>query len=475
MRVKRYVVDTLPDAVSLIREEMGTDAVILETKDIKIGGFLGMFRKRKIEVMAAVEPSAQKKPKKITSDQVDYVVDQILKASQRNKESAMVEEDVVRTSPSLVTSSKANESLAVPNGSSFASKLYGGPTQVDSQVQRETMKESIYPNSSLDEAVVAFETIEKSDMQHILPKQQLNAQTNDLSKTEIFIVNELKSLRHEMQRLASKSTDTQMVSPSVEALKQRLGDQEIFEQWIEVISDELYEIEHQNNEILSIDAVWDFSKQKFLEWLSPYRSAEINVNSRVVQFVGPTGVGKTTTIAKLSANYSIKDGKKIGLITADTYRIAAVEQLRTYANILNIPLEVVFSPLDLQRAFMQLESEELIFMDTAGRNFKSDIHVSEVNSLLQTDEASEAILVLSLTSRTQDMNVVAEKFSKYGVRKVVFTKLDEANVYGSIFNMIMMYGLQPLFVTSGQNVPDDIEAFSVEAYIEQLLGDPHHE
>ncbi|MCR8656269.1 flagellar biosynthesis protein FlhF [Paenibacillus endoradicis] len=475
MRVKRYVVDTLPDAVSLIRDEMGNDAVILETKEIKIGGFLGMFQKRKIEVMAAVEPSAQKKPKKITSDQVDYVVDQILKASQRNKESAMVEEDEVRTSPSPVTQAKANEALAIRNSSSFASKLYGGPSQVDSPVQRESTKESIPANSSQGEVTTSMEALVKTDVQQYQSQELVKEKSNDFSQTELFIVNELKSLRHEMQRLASNSNDTRSLSPAVEAIKQRLGEQEIFEQWIEVISDELYELEIQNNELLSIDAVWDFSKQKFLEWLSPYRCAEINSNSRVVQFVGPTGVGKTTTIAKLSANYSIKDGKKMGLITADTYRIAAVEQLRTYANILNIPLEVVFSPLDLQRAFAQLEQAELIFMDTAGRNFKSDIHVSEVNSLLQTDEASEAILVLSLTSRTQDMNVVAEKFSKYGVRKVVFTKLDEANVYGSIFNMIMMYGLQPLFVTSGQNVPDDIEAFSIEGYIELLLGDPHHE
>lgn len=474
MRVKRYVVDTLPDAVSLIRDEMGNDAVILETKDIKIGGFLGMFKKRKIEVMAAVEPSVQKKPKKITSDQVDYVVDQILKASQRNKETK-IEEDDVRTSSSIVTPSKAHESLVVPNGSSFASKLYGGSSQIDTHVEREATKASVRENSLAGESTVATEVLEKSDVLPYPTQEQVKTQSNNLSKTELFIVNELKSLRHEMQRLSSKSTETISLSPAVEAIKQRLAEQEIFEQWIEVISDELYELELKNNELLSTDAVWDFSKQKFLEWLSPYQAAEINTNSRVVQFVGPTGVGKTTTIAKLSANYSIKDGKKIGLITADTYRIAAVEQLRTYANILNIPLEVVFSPLDLHRAFAQLETAELIFMDTAGRNFKSDIHVSEVNSLLQTDEISEAILVLSLTSRTQDMNVVAEKFSKYGVRKVVFTKLDEANVFGSIFNMIMMYGLQPLFVTSGQNVPDDIEAFSIEGYIEQLLGDPHHE
>ncbi|HIW32168.1 MAG TPA: flagellar biosynthesis protein FlhF [Candidatus Paenibacillus intestinavium] len=475
MRVKRYVVDTLPDAVTLIRNEMGTDAVILETKEIKIGGFLGMFRKRKIEVMAAIEPEAQKKSKKVSSDQVDYVVEQILKASQRGKESAKVEEDGLRSSSPLNIQANINKLLDTPNAASFASKLYGGSSSVDSNSERESPKELIHANSSPERNSVITDAVNSSNEAHHSVDAPVQSRSNEFSKTELFIVNELKSLRQEMQRLSTHSSDLRLESPAIEAMKQRLVEQEIFKQWIEVISDELNELELQNNELLSTDAVWDFSKQKFLEWLSPYQLAEINQSSRVVQFVGPTGVGKTTTIAKLSANYSIKDGKKLGLITADTYRIAAVEQLRTYANILNIPLEVVFSPLDLQRAYGQLEQSELIFMDTAGRNFKSDIHVSEVNSLLQNDETSEAILVLSLTSRTQDMNIVAEKFSKYGVRKVVFTKLDEANVYGSIFNMIMMYGLQPLFVTSGQNVPDDIEVFSIEGYIELLLGDPNHE
>ncbi|MFD2503425.1 DEAD/DEAH box helicase family protein [Paenibacillus septentrionalis] len=213
-----------------------------------------------------------------------------------------------------------------------------------------------------------------------------------------------------------------------------------------------------------------------LEWLTPYQHGVVSANTHTVQFVGPTGVGKTTTIAKLAANFSIKEGKKLGLITADTYRIAAVEQLlRTYANILNIPLEVVFSPLELERALTSLEHTELILMDTAGRNFKSDLHVSEVNSLLPQQEQSESVLVLSLTSRTADMRIIAEKFSKYGIRKVVFTKLDETSVYGAIFNMVLMFGLTPLFITSGQNVPDDISPFHTEKYIELLLGEPPHE
>lgn len=478
MRVKRYLVDTLPDAVSLIRNEMGTDAVILETKEIKVGGFLGMFRKRKIEVMAAVEPTAQKKEaktKQISSGQVDYVVEQILKASQRSKENVKVDEEDTTSLSSTVISSTQQSSSMNSTGASFASRLYGGGTQqeVSNNIQLKNAETTV--GNSVSTPLVAKSSTDSTSNKLDQIASQIKPQTTVLSQTEEFIVNELRNLRKEMQRMSTHSINSRSLSLYIEAIKSRLESQEVLEQWVEQLCEELIELEIQEGKLLSAESVWEFSKTKFLEWLTPYSNAEINEGTRIIQFVGPTGVGKTTSIAKLSANYTIKDGKKLGLITADTYRIAAVEQLRTYANILNIPLEVVFSPLDLQRAYQQFAHADLILMDTAGRNFKSDIHVSEVNSLLQSEDQSEAVLVLSLTSRTQDMNVIAEKFSKYGVRKVVFTKLDEANVYGSIFNMIMMYGLQPIFITSGQNVPDDIEVFSLEKYVKLILGDPHHE
>lgn len=473
MRVKRYVVDTLPDAVSLIRTDMGTDAVILETKEVKVGGFLGMFRKKKIEVMAAVEPSTQKKEtksSKLKSEDVDFVVEQILKASQRNKE-----QDMEEPASSRQASSSTSANLSSGTASSFAARLYGTTNQAAEGNGSDHPSPEQQGTSNLiaaaHEKAIAVEAT--SDRLNQL-ESRLTPQSTSFSNTEQFIVNELKSLRQEMQKLSSHQINSRTLSSSIESIKLRLEEQEILDNWVELICEELIEHEISSNEILSADAAWDFAKNKFLEWLSPYSESSISPETRIIQFVGPTGVGKTTTIAKLSANFSIKEGKKLGLITADTYRIAAVEQLRTYANILNLPLEVVFSPMDLQRAYQQLEHAQMILMDTAGRNFKSDIHVSEVNSLLQTSGHNEAVLVLSLTSRTKDMNIVAEKFSKYGVRKVVFTKLDEANAYGSIFNMVMTYGLQPIFITSGQNVPDDIDAFSAKKFVELLLGEPEY-
>ncbi|MFC6331150.1 flagellar biosynthesis protein FlhF [Paenibacillus septentrionalis] len=468
MRVKRYVVDALSDAVPLIRNELGKDAIILESKEVKIGGFMGMFRKRKLEVLAAVEPQPEKQgnkgaSKKLDAEQVDLVIEQILKASKKSKpEEAGAAAAVTASTRTSTAANGQIKELDHPNAS-FASRLYSvGATQAQSQsTAKQDIQEEKLPAPS--SKVLAY-------------NEEVLQASKPMSSTEQFIVNELKNLRQEMVRLAQKGGQHETLpSEAILALQARLEEQELDKQWVEMLSEALIQEEIERGEQLDIESVWSKSKERLLEWLTPYQHGVVSANTHTVQFVGPTGVGKTTTIAKLAANFSIKEGKKLGLITADTYRIAAVEQLRTYANILNIPLEVVFSPLELERALTSLEHTELILMDTAGRNFKSDLHVSEVNSLLPQQEQSESVLVLSLTSRTADMRIIAEKFSKYGIRKVVFTKLDETSVYGAIFNMVLMFGLTPLFITSGQNVPDDISPFHTEKYIELLLGEPPHE
>jgi flagellar biosynthesis protein FlhF len=189
-----------------------------------------------------------------------------------------------------------------------------------------------------------------------------------------------------------------------------------------------------------------------------------------VYIAGPTGVGKTTTIAKLAAEQLFKQGRKVGLITSDTYRISAVEQLRTYAAILNIPLEVVQSPGDLQRALFRLESCDLVLMDTAGRNYRNEMLVAELQSLLAKELKSETFLVLSMTSKSRDMKTIAEHFGRYQLDKVIFTKLDETGSYGPLFNVLNDFPLQLSYLTNGQNVPDDLLMASKELLTGMLLG-----
>jgi len=278
-----------------------------------------------------------------------------------------------------------------------------------------------------------------------------------------------------MVKLSRQQSELHALSEPMLALKERLQEQELDCEWIDKLIEALSESEKNADKVYDRVELWNEARRMLEEWLQPYNNAEISRDARVVHFVGPTGVGKTTTIAKLAAEQTIKRGRNVGFITSDTYRIAAVDQLRTYANILNVPLEVVFSPMDLPKAYKGLSDRDLILMDTAGRNFRSELHVSEVISLLQSNEPNETVLVLSLTGKTTDMAIIAERFSKYGIQKVLFTKLDETSVYGAIMNLVLKHGLHPTYLASGQNVPDDIERFKAGKYVELLLGDAEHE
>ncbi|WP_337098868.1 flagellar biosynthesis protein FlhF [Paenibacillus sp. YIM B09110] len=408
MRVKRYIVDALPEAVSIIRSELGKDAVILNSKEIKIGGFMGMFRKKKVEVIAAVESTpANAVPQRQAPPEVNAAAMQILQSMQRS--SAAVQEAEAPILPPVLA-----------------------PPAPDSK-----------ENMRVDR--------------------------------EQFIIDEIRDLRQYMVQLSKQQSDRAFYSEQMLELKERLNDQELSAEWIDRLLQAIVDKQNEQQTEWDKKQLWIEAAKLLEEWMRPYLGQAIDPDARVIHFVGPTGVGKTTTIAKLAAEQTIKFSRKVGFITSDTYRIAAVDQLRTYANILNIPLEVVVSQPDLTKAYKQLDDRELIYMDTAGRNFRSELLVSEVFSLLQTKEPSETILVLSLTAKTKDMAAVAEQFAKYGVRKVLFTKLDETSVFGTIFNLIMKYELLPTYLAAGQTVPDDIERFRAQSYIQLLLGDSSHE
>ncbi len=175
-----------------------------------------------------------------------------------------------------------------------------------------------------------------------------------------------------------------------------------------------------------------------------------------VALIGPTGVGKTTTIAKLAANFALKEKKCVALITADTYRIAAVEQLRTYADIINIPLEVVLSPNEVKRAIVKHSDVDLILIDTAGRSQKNRLQMQELKAYIDAIEPDETHLVLSVTSNQKTLQDTIDRFSEISVDKIIFTKLDEAVAAGIILNVISKLDKSLSYITTGQNVPEDI-------------------
>ncbi|MDB4680219.1 50S ribosome-binding GTPase, partial [Planctomycetaceae bacterium] len=191
---------------------------------------------------------------------------------------------------------------------------------------------------------------------------------------------------------------------------------------------------------------------------------------KVVALVGPTGVGKTTTIAKLAANFRLRDGIKMGLVTVDTYRIAAVEQLRTYAEIIDLPMKVVTNSQEMQQAMEELSDMDLVLIDTAGRSPKDELKIKELKQLLAAANVDEVHLVMSLTASVKSLLSTARNFATADVTSLILTKLDEADSLGAVLSLNRELDLPVSYLTTGQNVPDDIEPALYDRLARRILG-----
>lgn len=191
---------------------------------------------------------------------------------------------------------------------------------------------------------------------------------------------------------------------------------------------------------------------------------------RLVALVGPTGVGKTTTIAKLAANFRLRDKRRVGLITVDTYRIAAVEQLRTYADIIDLPMRVVATSHEMRDAVESMSDLDLVLLDTAGRSPQDEVKLRELKLFLAEAAADEVHLVLSSTASPATLLRTAERFSAVGTTSLVLTKLDEAAGLGNLLSLWRACKLPLSYLTNGQNVPDDIAPADRRRLARDVLG-----
>ncbi|MCK5075139.1 MAG: AAA family ATPase, partial [Calditrichia bacterium] len=177
---------------------------------------------------------------------------------------------------------------------------------------------------------------------------------------------------------------------------------------------------------------------------------------QVIALVGPTGVGKTTTVAKIAANCKIFHGKKVGIITADTFRIAAVEQIQTFANIAGLPIEVVYEASEMKDALRELRDMDIVLIDTVGRSQKKSEQLLKIKEFIDSANAQQVHLVMSLTGSTKNLLDVAQQFSILKPNRYIFSKLDEVSGAGNLLNIIYKMKMPVSYVTTGQNVPDDI-------------------
>jgi len=193
---------------------------------------------------------------------------------------------------------------------------------------------------------------------------------------------------------------------------------------------------------------------------------------KVIALIGPTGAGKTTTIAKLAARYCLYEGKKAVFITADTYRIAAVEQLKTYAEIIGAPIEIVFNSQDAREALERHADKDLVFIDTAGRSPLNEAQMNELAGLMNVCEPDEIHLVLSVTTKMLDQMDAIKRFSVVPINRIIFTKLDETNTPGTILNIASKVKVAISYLTNGQNVPEDIKVAESQKLANLMLGVP---
>ncbi len=287
-----------------------------------------------------------------------------------------------------------------------------------------------------------------------------------------------KQLREQVSTVVEKEKEKE--APTAEEQTAAMACvQMIYNQMVANEVEEIYankviaEIEQSLKPDSTVDNILSTIYQKLVLKLGETKELEYEEGkTKYVFFIGPTGVGKTTTIAKLASSLKLGKKAKVALFTADTYRIAAVDQLRSYATILGIPLRVIYSETEIKEAVEEFKDYDIVLIDTAGRSHKNREQRDDIEKLLLAvpEESREIYLVLSATTKYRDLVKITETYSAIAKYNLIFTKLDETSGIGNIFNIKMLTGAQLSYTTFGQSVPDDISKINPQTVAKQLLG-----
>lgn len=278
---------------------------------------------------------------------------------------------------------------------------------------------------------------------------------------------ELKSMLKEF--LDSKESGSSNVNASKRitknSVKQRLLERDIPPEILENICQEI--AKENGDKKITAKYLEKRLYTAFADMINVSRGDE----GRIQALVGPTGVGKTTTIAKLASINKLYNNKKVGLVTLDTYRIGAVDQLKAYAEILDVPFGVVLSPKDIPSVKEKMADCDIIFIDTTGRNSKNIMQLSEMKRYLQEFDVDITYLVLSMTTKHSDLKQIIENYKVLDYNSMILTKSDETTLYGSLATAIY-YGKTPVsYITTGQSVPEDIEEAEADKILHAIMGE----
>ncbi len=329
-------------------------------------------------------------------------------------------------------------------------------------------------------------TKKRNDIEDVRPLQLQNEFNNEFLKSLDAIrssedtaikneVNQIKNMVSKMyESISNEKLDGRLSEISNELIK-RLEDSDISRTIVEEIKKELVEKEEINH---SQDE--EAIKKQISAILQRYivvTKEDMNdkKEQKIIMFVGPTGVGKTTTLAKLAADMVLNEKKNVGVITSDTYRISAVEQLKTYCEIIGVPLSIVYSPNEFSDVINNYHNKDIILVDTAGRSHKDKYQLLELKSLISANFDYDIYLVMSATTKYSDCMEIVNSYSFLNDYKLIFTKLDETSSYGTILNVSHISKKELCYFTTGQSVPDDIEKADSTKIIKCILGERLYE
>lgn len=420
MTIKKFQGKTEEEATLKAKQEFGAGTVIMNVKEVKPKGLFKAFKNSTYEVTAAMEekektvlPRAQEVPK---PGKIDFSADETIQ--------------IPRPEPEKEEKPK-NESVMAEN--IWAS--------LEEKMKNESKKEAIMENN-LEEKLESLQILLEKKLAPEEPKEE---EPEEEPEDEGF-----KFLK---------------------MIYSVLLENEVDEKYVNQIMDEVETVWKNGS---SVDHMLSSIYQKMILKFGQPQPIELTENKpKLVFFVGPTGVGKTTTIAKIASRFKVEKGKKVALMTADTYRIAAADQLRTYANILDTPIKVVYSSDELNDTLKEWKEYDLILVDTAGLSHKNEEQRNDTKNLItgiSEEYEKEIYLVLSATTKYRDLKEIADAYKEDFIFKLIFTKLDETTCYGNILNMKLYTGADLSYVTYGQNVPEDIEVFNMQKNVKILLG-----
>lgn len=303
-------------------------------------------------------------------------------------------------------------------------------------------------------------------------KAQMSQLTNMMQNVISSVDQQRRSQSQQGAELLQKVQQNEPTKPNRHRYFEQLIDQQVDSALVDQLQTAVDE--QATGVPLSDDVVRENLKVAIRDLLGqPYKIDQLTGHRRICFFVGPTGVGKTTTLAKIAAKLALVDNKKVGLVTADTYRIAAVDQLKTYSEILSIPIDVIYDPNEMTNVLKKHQDKDYILVDTAGRNHKdADLH-RDLQQILEQVEEADVFLVMSLTSSAQDIESILNSYAFLQDYKLIFTKLDEAATYGTLLNAKVASDKALSYITNGQSVPDDILIADASSVAELFLGDDH--